>query len=82
MQLVAIENSSALQSLQWVQTNGHTYRAQATGVIFDPTTATYGTGFYQLDGTRFAVAQLLMGWSYDSRNRGISPIAVCTRPSP
>ncbi len=83
VQLVAIENSSALQSLQWVQTNGHTYRAQATGVIFDPTTATYGTGFYQLDGTRFAVAQLLMeAGAMTHAIAAFSPIAVCTRPSP
>ena len=73
VQLVAIENSSALQSLQWVQQNGHTYTGQATGLIFDPTTATYVNGFYNIDGTRFAVAQLVAGWSYDSRNRGIFP---------
>ncbi len=71
VQLVAIENSSALQSLQWVQNNGHTYTGQATGLIFDPTTGTYVNGFYDLDGTRYAVAQILGGWSYDSRNRGI-----------
>jgi len=71
VQLVAIENSSALQSLQWVTQNGHTYRGTATGLIFDPTTATYADGVYYLDGTRFAVAQLIAGWSYDSRNRGL-----------
>ena len=71
VQLVAIEGSSALQSLQWVQNNGHTYSGQQAGVIFDSTTATYGQGYYFLDGTRFAVAQLLAGWSYDSRNRGL-----------
>jgi outer membrane protein insertion porin family len=73
VQLVAIEGSSALQSLQWVQNNGHTYKATATGLAFDSTTATYAEGTYQLDGTRFAVAQLVAGWSYDSRNRGIFP---------
>ena len=71
VQLVAIENDSALQSIQWVQNNGHTYTGTATGIIFDPTTATYENGIYHLDGTRFAVAQLQSGWSYDSRNRGI-----------
>jgi outer membrane protein insertion porin family len=73
VQLVAIEGSSALQSLQWVEHNGHTYKATATGLAFDSTTASYSEGSYQLDGTRFAVAQLLAGWSYDSRNRGIFP---------
>src|SRR5580698_8305863 len=73
VQLVAIENSSALQSLQWVQNNGHTYTGVATGLIFDPTTGTYINGYYTLDGTRFAVAQLVTGWTYDSRNRGIFP---------
>jgi outer membrane protein insertion porin family len=71
VQLVAIENSSALQSLQWVQNNGHTYTGTASGLVFDPTTATYTTGTYALDGTRFAVAQAVAGWSYDSRNRGL-----------
>jgi outer membrane protein insertion porin family len=73
VQLVAIENSSALQSIQWVQNNGHTYTGTATGLIFDPTTGTYINGIYALDGTRYAVAQLISGWSYDSRNRGIFP---------
>jgi len=73
VQLVAIENSSALQSLQWVQNNGHTYTGQATGLIFDPTTGQYINGIYALDGTRYAVAQLIAGWTYDSRNRGIFP---------
>jgi outer membrane protein insertion porin family len=71
VQLVAIENSSSLQSLQWVQNNGHTYHGTASGLIFDSTTGTYDEGFYDLDGTRFAVAQLQAGWSYDSRNRGL-----------
>jgi outer membrane protein insertion porin family len=73
VQLVAIENSSALQSIQWVQNNGHTYTGTATGLIFDPTTGTYINGIYALDGTRYAIAQLIAGWSYDSRNRGIFP---------
>jgi outer membrane protein insertion porin family len=71
VQLVAIEQSSALQSIQWVEDNGHTYTGRSPGLVFDPTTATYSTGYYLLDGTRFAVAQLLVGWSYDSRNRGL-----------
>ncbi len=71
VQLVAIDGSSALQSLQWVENNGHTYTAQAPGTVFDTTTATYGTGYYSVEGTRFAVAQLLAGWSYESRNRGL-----------
>ena len=71
VQLVAIDGSSALQSLEWVRNNGHTYTAQASGLVFDPTTATYGQGYYSIDGTRFAVGQLIAGWSYDSRNRGL-----------
>jgi outer membrane protein insertion porin family len=73
VQLVAIQNSSALQSLQWVQSNGHTYQATANGIVFDSTTATYANGAYLVDGTRFAIAQLVGGWSYDSRNRGLFP---------
>jgi outer membrane protein insertion porin family len=71
VQLVAIENSSALQSIQWVQENGHTYTGTATGLVFDPTTATYANGIYNLDGTRYVVGQMVAGWSYDSRNRGL-----------
>jgi outer membrane protein insertion porin family len=71
VQLVAVENSSAVQSLQWVTQNGHPYIATATGVVFDPTTATYGNGYYRLFGTRYALLQMQAGWSYDSRNRGI-----------
>jgi outer membrane protein insertion porin family len=71
VQLVAIENSSSLQSLQWVQNNGHTYTGTATGLIFDPTTATYENGIYDLDGTRFIAPSVQAGWSYDSRNRGL-----------
>jgi outer membrane protein insertion porin family len=71
VQLVAIENSSALQSLQWVEQNGHSYTGTATGLIFDPTTATYENGVYYIDGTRYVVGQLVTGWSYDSRNRGL-----------
>jgi outer membrane protein insertion porin family len=71
VQLVAIENSSALQSLQWVQENGHTYTGTATGLVFDPTTGTYENGIYDLYGTRYVVGQLVTGWSYDSRNRGL-----------
>ncbi len=33
VQLIAIENSSALQSLQWVENNGHTYRSTGTGLV-------------------------------------------------
>ncbi len=54
-----------------MKNNGHTYTGTATGLVFDPTTATYANGIYYLDGTRFAVGQLVSGWSYDSRNRGL-----------
>jgi outer membrane protein insertion porin family len=73
VQLVAVEGSSALQSLQWVQDNGHTFTGTATGLVFDPTTATYVEGVYDLFGTRFAVGQILASWIYDSSNRGIFP---------
>jgi outer membrane protein insertion porin family len=71
VQLVAIQNSSSLQSLQWVQDNGHTFSGTANGIIFDPTTATYENGLYYLDGTRFIAPSVQAGWSYDSRNRGL-----------
>jgi outer membrane protein insertion porin family len=73
VQLVAVEDSSALQSIEWVQNNGHTFTGTANGLVFDPTTATYVEGEYQLYGTRFAIPQLLASWTYDSSNRGIFP---------
>ena len=71
VQLVAVEGSSAIQAVQWVQQNGSTSRSTATGLVFDSTTGTYDNGIYHVDQSRFAVGQLTAGWNYDSRNRGL-----------
>ena len=71
VQLVAVEGSSSIQALQWVQQNGSTYHSQATGLVFDSTTGNYDNGYYNVDGSRFVVGQLVAGWNYDSRNRGL-----------
>ncbi len=73
VQLVAVQGSSAVQALQWVQENGNTYHTQATGLVFDSTTGTYDNGIYDVYGSRYVVGQLIAGWNYDSRNRGLFP---------
>ena len=64
--LLASANSSAQQSVDWVRNNGNTYTSTAT--VVDGTGATSTFDFY---GSRFNVYQLVLGWSYDSRNRAL-----------
>jgi outer membrane protein insertion porin family len=64
--LLASENGSALQSIQWVRSNGSTYTSSAT--VLDGTGATTTFDFY---GTKFNVYQATAGWSYDTRNRAL-----------
>ena len=64
--LLASENSSAQQAIDWVRNNGNNYTSTAT--VLDGTGATTTFDFY---GTRFNVFEALAGWSYDSRNRAL-----------
>jgi len=64
--LLASENSSAQQSIDWVRANGNTYTSTAT--VLDGTGATTTFDFY---GSKFNVYQVTAGWSYDSRNRAL-----------
>jgi len=58
-QLLTSEGGSARQSQDWVKNNGHSFAR----------TVEYGGVDYDFYGTRFKVAELSMGWSFDSRNR-------------
>ena len=55
--MAAISNNSSLQYQQWVQENGNPYTEQS--------------GAYTVFGTVFNEADLLLGWTYDSRNRAL-----------
>jgi outer membrane protein insertion porin family len=71
-QLVVVQGSSAIQAEDWVKENGSPYHSVLTGLIYDPTTASYITSpAVDVFGTKFATGQLVAGWSYDSRNKSI-----------
>jgi outer membrane protein insertion porin family len=61
--LLTDPNNSAQQALVWVQNNGDTYTQNAK----------YGMPpiAYEYYGTKFDTYSLVVGWGYDSRNRGI-----------
>jgi outer membrane protein insertion porin family len=62
-QLLTSASGSALQAIDWVQHNGHSF----TDTIY-----TNGTTFY-LYGTKFSDALVTTGWSFDTRNRTLFP---------
>jgi outer membrane protein insertion porin family len=65
-ELLASETGSAKESIGWVQHNGSSFTRTATAL--DGTGATTTFDFY---GSRFNVYELILGWSYDTRNRAI-----------
>jgi outer membrane protein insertion porin family len=65
-ELLAGDSSSARESINWVRNNGKTF--VRTGTVTDGTGTTSTYDFY---GTRFAVIEAIVGWSYDTRNRSI-----------
>jgi len=64
--LLASENGSAAQAIDWVRHNGNIYTNAATLMEGNGVTTTFD--YY---GTKFTVIQASLGWSYDSRNRAI-----------
>ncbi|HTY48991.1 MAG TPA: outer membrane protein assembly factor BamA [Steroidobacteraceae bacterium] len=71
VQLVAVEGSSALQAQEWVRDNGNTYSSQAVGLTFDPITASYINGYYNVYGSKYVTPEVVGGWSYNTRNRAL-----------
>jgi outer membrane protein insertion porin family len=65
-ELLASETGSAKESINWVQHNGSSFTRTATAL--DGTGATTTFDFY---GSRFNVYEMILGWSYDTRNRAI-----------
>jgi len=68
-ELVTVSGSSALQAQQWVEQNGRHYQTLAQEQTYDPTTGAYVLAPFAVDGTKFALAQVIAGWSFDSRNK-------------
>ena len=69
-ELVTVRGSSAQQAIDWVSNNGKRYSRTEQLVFRDPTTGQdIPTGVYQIFGTKFKTAELVSGWSFDSRNR-------------
>ena len=64
--LLASDNSSARESINWVRSNGRP--SVRTGTVRDGTGATTTVDFY---GSDFNVLEAVLGWSYDSRNRAL-----------
>ena len=65
--LLASENGSAQQAIDWVRANCCA-TTTSTATVLDGTGATTTFDFY---GSRFNVFEALAGWSYDSRNRAL-----------
>lgn len=68
-QLVTVEGSSALQAIEWVEENGHTYTGIGGTPVLNPITETYVTNAFSIFGTKFFTPELDVGWQYDSRNK-------------
>ncbi len=60
-ELLTTTSGSATQAVDWVRQNGDTF--ERAGDFFGSQVQFYGS--------RFNTAELIAGWSYDSRNRGI-----------
>ncbi len=68
--LLTFAAGSALQAVQWVQSNGHPYTTESVSTFIEPDGSTISTSTV-LAGTRFTTLELSAGWQYDSRNRAL-----------
>ncbi len=68
--LLTTEGSSAGEAVQWVQENGHSYLGTAVNTFVEPdgTTTTFANEFF---GSRYTVAELNLGWIFNTTNRTI-----------
>lgn len=64
--LLASENGSSAESIDWVRHNGSQF--VSTGTTEDYSGATTTVNFY---GSRFDVVEAIAGWSLDTRNRAL-----------
>jgi len=68
--LLTFAASSALQAVQWVQQNGHSYSGESVSTFIEPDGTTI-TSSSALAGSRFTTLELSASWQYDSRNRAL-----------
>jgi outer membrane protein insertion porin family len=68
--LLTFAASSAQQSIDWVEHNGHPYSSLAVSTFIQPDGTTVSTST-ELLGTRFNTLELSASWAYDTRNRAI-----------
>lgn len=69
-ELLTSENSSAQQAVDWVRANGDAYTREVSFQFIDEN-GDIQTSSYDIYGTKFKAAELVVGWSFDSRNRGL-----------
>jgi outer membrane protein insertion porin family len=77
--LVAASSNSAIQAQQWIRSNGrpHVTTDSNLTVFPDPTDRGVGvvandpTGITTIYGTRFHTLEAIIGWNWDTRNRGL-----------
>jgi outer membrane protein insertion porin family len=68
-ELVTVENGSAQQAQDWVRNNGNSYQRTEQLVQDDGFGNPIPIGTFNIFGTKFKTAELVTGWSFDSRNR-------------
>jgi outer membrane protein insertion porin family len=65
-ELLTSENGSAQQAIDWVRLNGNPFERVEQFLNFDGS-----TGVIRFFGTEFKTAELVTGWSFDTRNRSL-----------
>jgi outer membrane protein insertion porin family len=65
-ELLTSENGSAQQAVDWVRLNGNPFERVEDFINFDGT-----IGQIRFFGSEFKTAELITGWSFDTRNRAL-----------
>ncbi|HKZ72878.1 MAG TPA: outer membrane protein assembly factor BamA [Steroidobacteraceae bacterium] len=65
-ELLTSETGSAQQAVEWVRNNGNAFERSEEFLNFDGS-----TGTARFFGTKFKTAELVTGWSFDTRNRAL-----------
>ncbi|MGQ0836127.1 MAG: outer membrane protein assembly factor BamA, partial [Gammaproteobacteria bacterium] len=64
--LLTSELGSAQQAIDWVRNNGNAFEREEEFINFDGS-----SGTVRFFGTKFKTAELIGGWSFDTRNRAL-----------
>ncbi|MGH8309803.1 MAG: outer membrane protein assembly factor BamA, partial [Steroidobacteraceae bacterium] len=65
-ELLTSELGSAQQAIDWVRSNGNAFEREEEFINFDGS-----IGTVRFFGTKFKTAELIGGWSFDTRNRAL-----------